>query len=230
MRRTGKWLAVFLSVTMLAGTAPVYGADISVESDFSSETTDEDVLTDELEGTETTNEPGSGETVSDDQEIIEEPDSDEVEFSADDLADDQEDNTEDVSIEDSDEDLADIAVEDIQDAGESETKEYLKNLSVYSGYGVKDPLEISRREDLDATYGGKTYTVEIGSSYNSTGFYVTADIGLMHHRDQRFSCQRVILMEKLQKARSLQPDIQMESVIVSRIFLQKIMEKERFIP
>ena len=57
------------------------------------------------------------------------------------------------------------------------TKEYLKNLSVYSGYGVKDPLEISRREDLDATYGGKTYTVEIGSSYNSTGFYVTADIG-----------------------------------------------------
>ena len=70
MRRTGKWLAVFLSVTMLAGTAPVYGADISVESDFSSETTDEDVLTDELEGTETTNEPGSGETVSDDQEII----------------------------------------------------------------------------------------------------------------------------------------------------------------
>ena len=177
MRRTGKWLAVFLSVTMLAGTAPVYGADISVESDFSSETTDEDVLTDELEGTETTNEPGSGETVSDDQEIIEEPDSDEVEFSADDLADDQEDNTEDVSIEDSDEDLADIAVEDIQDAGESETKEYLKNLSVYSGYGVKDPLEISRREDLDATYGGKTYTVEIGSSYNSTGFYVTADIG-----------------------------------------------------
>ena len=45
MRRTGKWLAVFLSVTMLAGTAPVYGADISVESDFSSETTDEDVLT-----------------------------------------------------------------------------------------------------------------------------------------------------------------------------------------
>ena len=82
-----------------------------------------------------------------------------------------------MSIEDSDEDLADIAVEDIQDAGESETKEYLKNLSVYSGYGVKDPLEISRREDLDATYGGKTYTVEIGSSYNSTGFYVTADIG-----------------------------------------------------
>ena len=48
---------------------------------------------------------------------------------------------------------------------------------MYSGYGVKDPLEMTRREDLDATYGGKTYTVEIGSSYNSTGFYVTADIG-----------------------------------------------------
>ena len=34
--RLGKWLAVLLSVSMLAGTAPVYGADISMESDFSS--------------------------------------------------------------------------------------------------------------------------------------------------------------------------------------------------
>lgn len=34
--RLGKWLAVLLSVSMLAGIAPVYGADISMESDFSS--------------------------------------------------------------------------------------------------------------------------------------------------------------------------------------------------
>ena len=172
MRRTGKWLAVLLSVTMLAGTAPVYGADISVESDFSSEISGEDSLSDEPGEVET-----ADDAVSDDQEITEEPDSDEVEFFSDDLADEQEDDAEDVSIEDPDEDSADISFEDLQDAGENETKEYLKDLSVYSGYGVKDPLEISRREDLDATYGGKTYTVEIGSSYNSTGFYVTADIG-----------------------------------------------------
>ena len=57
MRRTGKWLAVLLSVTMLAGTAPVYGADISVESDFSSEISGEDSLSDDLGESEITEEP-----------------------------------------------------------------------------------------------------------------------------------------------------------------------------
>ena len=83
-----------------------------------------------------------------------------------DFADDQEE----WSTEDTDEDTAEVSFEDQQEVGAGETKEYLKDLSVYSGYGVKDPLEMTRREDLDATYGGKTYTVEIGSSYNSTGF------------------------------------------------------------
>ena len=172
MRRMGKWLAVLLSVTMLAGTAPVYGADISAESDFSSESAGEDSLSDDLGETEITEDP-----VNEDAEITEETDSDEVEFSSDDLSDELEDDTEEVSGDDTDEDSADISFEDQQDAGEGETKEYLKDLSVYSGYGVKDPLEMTRREDLDETYGGKTYTVEIGSSYNSNGFYVTADLG-----------------------------------------------------
>ena len=57
MRRTGKWLAVLLSVTMLAGTAPVYGADISVESDLSSEISGEDSLSDDLGESEITEEP-----------------------------------------------------------------------------------------------------------------------------------------------------------------------------
>ena len=177
MRRMGKWLAVLLSVTMLTGTAPVYGADISVESEFSSGTTDGDVLSDEPGETEIPDESVNGDAVNDEQEIIEEPDSDEMEVSSDELTDGQDDCTGDVNIEDPDEDTAEISFEDQQEVGAGETKEYLKDLSVYSGYGVKDPLEMTRREDLDETYGGKTYTVEIGSSYNSNGFYVTADLG-----------------------------------------------------
>ena len=108
-------------------------------------------------------------------EITEEADTDEdeTEISVEDFADDQEE----WSTEDTDENTAEVFFEDQQEVGAGETKEYLKDLSVYSGYGVKDPLEMTRREDLDETYGGKTYTVEIGSSYNSNGFYVTADLG-----------------------------------------------------
>ena len=170
MRRTGKWLAVLLSVTMLAGTAPVYGADISVESDFSSEISGEDSLSDDLGESEITEEPADENT-----EITEEADTDEdeTEISEEDFADDQEE----WSTEDTDENTAEVFFEDQQEVGAGETKEYLKDLSVYSGYGVKDSLEMTRREDLDETYGGKTYTVEIGSSYNSNGFYVTADLG-----------------------------------------------------
>ena len=170
MRRTGKWLAVLLSVTMLAETAPVYGADISVESDFSSEISGEDSLSDDLGESEITEEPADENT-----EITEEADTDEdeTEISVEDFADDQEE----WSTEDTDENTAEVFFEDQQEVGAGETKEYLKDLSVYSGYGVKDPLEMTRREDLDETYGGKTYTVEIGSSYNSNGFYVTADLG-----------------------------------------------------
>ena len=62
MRRMGKWLAVLLSVTMLAGTAPVYGADISVESDLSSEISGEDSLSDDLGETEITEEPADENT------------------------------------------------------------------------------------------------------------------------------------------------------------------------
>lgn len=171
MRRVGKWLAVLLSVTMLTGTVSAYGADISIESDLTSVTAGEDSLTEDSASveTETAEEPADEDT-----EITEDADTDEgeAEFSEEDFADDEE-----TGIEDQDVYSADISFEDQQEAGAEETKEYLKDLSVYSGYGVKDPLEISRREDLDTIYGGKTYTVEIGSSYNSTGFYVTADLG-----------------------------------------------------
>lgn len=171
--RLGKWLAVLLSVSMLAGTAPVYGADISMESDFSSGAAETEAQPDVQEGTEITEEPGDS-----DVEITEEPETEQpedAEFSKGEFnGEDQEELVMDGS---DDEDSAELTFEDAPFAGENSTKEYLKDLSVYSGYGVKDPLEISRREDLDETYGGKTYTVEIGSSYNSTGFYVTADLG-----------------------------------------------------
>ena len=171
--RLGKWLAVLLSVSMLAGTAPVYGADISMESDFSSWAAETEAQPDVQEGTEITEEPGDS-----DVEITEEPETEQPEdeeFSKGEFnGEDQEELVMDGS---DDEDSAELTFEDAPSAGENSTKEYLKDLSVYSGYGVKDPLEISRREDLDEAYGGKTYTVEIGSSYNSTGFYVTADLG-----------------------------------------------------
>ena len=161
--RLGKWLAVLLSVSMLAGTAPVYGADISMESDFSSGTAETEAQPDVQEGTEITEEPGDS-----DVEITEEPETEQPEFSEGEFSgDDQEELVMDGS---DDEDSAELTFEDAPSAGENSTKEYHKYLSVYSGYGVKDPLEISRREDLDETYGGKTYTVEIGSSNNSTGF------------------------------------------------------------
>lgn len=137
---------------------------------FSSEISGEDSLSDDLGESKITEEPADENT-----EITEEADTDEdeTEISVEDFADDQEE----WSTEDTDENTAEVFFEDQQEVGAGETKEYLKDLSVYSGYGVKDPLEITRREDLDETYGGKTYTVEIGSSYNSNGFYVTADLG-----------------------------------------------------
>ena len=70
--RLGKWLAVLLSVSMLAGTAPVYGADISMESDFSSGAAETEAQTDVQEGTEITEEPGDS-----DVEITEEPETEE---------------------------------------------------------------------------------------------------------------------------------------------------------
>lgn len=222
--RLGKWLAVLLSVSMLAGTAPVYGADISMESDFSSGAAETEAQPDVQEGTEITEEPGDS-----DVEITEEPETEQpedAEFSEGEFnGEDQEELVMDGS---DDEDSAELTFEDAPFAGENSTKEYLKDLSVYSGYGVKDPLEISRREDLDETYGGKTYTVEIGSSYNSTGFYVTADLGADAPEDQRSGYLPAILMERRLRVRSLQPDIPMENVIIFQMFLQRIMEKGLF--
>lgn len=222
--RLGKWLAVLLSVSMLAGTAPVYGADISMESDFSSGAAETEEQPDVQEGTEITEEPGDS-----DVEITEEPETEQpedAEFSEGEFnGEDQEELVMDGS---DDEDSAELTFEDAPFAGENSTKEYLKDLSVYSGYGVKDPLEISRREDLDETYGGKTYTVEIGSSYNSTGFYVTADLGADAPEGQRSGYLPAILMERRLRVRSLQPDIPMENVIIFQMFLQRIMEKGLF--
>ena len=72
--RLGKWLAVLLSVSMLAGTAPVYGADISMESDFSSGAAETEAQPDVQEGTEITEEPGDS-----DVEITEEPETEQPE-------------------------------------------------------------------------------------------------------------------------------------------------------
>ena len=221
--RLGKWLAVLLSVSMLAGTAPVYGADISMESDFSSGAAETEAQTDVQEGTEITEEPGDS-----DVEITEEPETEEPKDAESSEGEFNGEDQEELVMDGSDdEDSAELTFEDAPSAGENSTKEYLKDLSVYSGYGVKDPLEISRREDLDETYGGKTYTVEIGSSYNSTGFYVTADLGADAPEGSTIRLSACDLERRL-RVRSLQPDIPMENVIIFQMFLQKIMEKGLF--
>ena len=162
--KAGKWLAVLLSATMLTGSAPVYGADFSAETELATETDQEDPQW------------GSEEETDINEDFA--PEEDQVEISDEDLSDDQTDgNLEDGEVQEDDQDTMDVFSEDTDEVGVDTEKEYLKDLSVYSGYGVKDPLTIERKEDLDETFEGKVYTVEIGSSYNSTGFYVTADLG-----------------------------------------------------
>ena len=73
---------------------------------------------------------------------------------------------------------------------------------------------------------GKPTNIEIGSSYNSTGFYVTADLRADAPGDQGYL--PAILMERRLRVRSLQPDIPMENVIIFQMFLQRIMEKGLF--
>ena len=116
--RLGKWLAVLLSVSMLAGTAPVYGADISMESDFSSGAAETEAQPDVQEGTEITEEPGDS-----DVEITEEPETEQpedAEFSKGEFnGEDQEELVMDGSY---DEDSAELTFEDAPSAGENSRK------------------------------------------------------------------------------------------------------------
>lgn len=116
--RLGKWLAVLLSVSMLAGTAPVYGADISMESDFSSGAAETEEQPDVQEGTEITEEPGDS-----DVEITEEPETEQpedAEFSEGEFnGEDQEELVMDGS---DDEDSAELTFEDAPFAGENSTE------------------------------------------------------------------------------------------------------------
>lgn len=171
-RKFGKYLALFLSISMLAGTVPAYAADGLGVSDFS-------VETDANETSEDGQWTSGAETIS--ENTTESTDNSAALESSDNSEDLEEEaiteNQENTGEESSSDQISQENDEALSEETEStSTKEYLNNLSVYSGNGVKDPMEITRREDLDTSYGGITYTVEVGSSYNSNGLYFAADL------------------------------------------------------
>ncbi len=162
-----KWLTGLLCATLLTGSVPAYGADFSTEADFSSEISMEEIQEseqpDDTDGSDTADSADvdfseTDDSISQDEpEVTEEPEQDD--FSSDGEA------------------FADSDLPDVQIADDAvEQKEYLTDLSVYTGNTVKDPQPLQRREDLDEEFGGRVYTVEYGSNYNSSGFLVSANL------------------------------------------------------
>lgn len=162
-----KWLTGLMCAALLTGSMPAYGADFSTEADFSSEVTVEE-----------TQEPDQA----DEADISGTDDSSDVDFaeSDDSIAQDGQDTDQDLTQDDfsSDEGLSDDSeAPEVQLADDTENqKEYLADLSVYTGNSVRNPLALQRSEDMDVEYGGRVYTVEYGSNYNSSGFWVSADL------------------------------------------------------
>lgn len=165
-----KWLTGLLCTALLTGSVPAYGADFSAESDFSSEISMEE-----------TQEPDQPDETTDEADMdFAEPDDFSSQDSQETEQNPESDTDQDLIVDapESDEELLDdseaVEVELADDT--EDQKEYLTNLSVYTGSGVKNPLELQRNEDMDAEFGGRVYTVEYGSNYNSSGFWVSADL------------------------------------------------------
>ena len=149
-----KWLTGLLCASLLAGSAPVYGADFSAETDFSSEIFVEETQEEDQTEPETPSEPEAPAEVD-----LEQPD----DFSSQDGQDPAETPDPDAPSDDfSSDDLIsdDSEVPEVQITDETEDqKEYLTDLNVYTGNGVKDALKLDRREDMDEEFGGRVYTV-----------------------------------------------------------------------
>lgn len=158
-----KWLTGLLCASLLAGSAPAYGADFSAEADFSSEISVEETQEEDQTEPETPSEPEAPAEVD-----LEQPD----DFSSQDSPDPAETLDPDAPSDDfSADDLIsdDSEAPEVQITDETEDqKEYLTDLNVYTGNGVKDALKLDRREDMDEEFGGRVYTVEYGSNYNSS--------------------------------------------------------------
>lgn len=166
-----KWLTGLLCASLLAGSAPAYGADFSAEADFSSEISVEETQEEDQTEPETPSEPEAPAEVD-----LEQPD----DFSSQDSPDPAETLDPDAPSDDfSSDDLIsdDSEAPEVQITDETEDqKEYLTDLNVYTGNGVKDALKLDRREDMDEEFGGRVYTVEYGSNYNSSALWISADL------------------------------------------------------
>ena len=173
-----KWLTGLLCASLLAGSAPAYGADFSAEADFSSEISVEETQEEDQTEPETPSEPEAPAEVDleqpddfssqDGQDTAETPDPDAPsdDFSADDLISD------------------DSEAPEVQITDETEDqKEYLTDLNVYTGNGVKDALKLDRRGDMDEEFGGRVYTVEYGSNYNSSALGSVPILRKTHRKD-----------------------------------------------
>ena len=214
-----KILTALLSLALLLGSVPVYGAEDAILSQSNTEN-----ITEQSELSETAENSGEAEqepeTPGGESEIPgEEPESPDEEPE---IPDDNTDSGEDIDIsgdteeepdetpdgdnrqnegpetpEDtndektssdenkenpSQETTADIKTteEDSKSAAEvDDSADFLENLTVYTSYsGSPDAVTINpeRREDLDAEFGGKVYTVEYSSYALATAFYVSADL------------------------------------------------------
>lgn len=155
-RKMRKWMAALLALTLITGSAQVYGEEqfVDVAEDIQEESR-QDII--EPEDVFSSEEFTSGES----------------EAFGEDSADLADEATEPEEVYDVTEEES--LFEDVQDTN-VQSEEYLTGLKVYAGNSENTPLEMNRREDLDEELQGKVYTVEYSSNYDSGSFYVTGDL------------------------------------------------------
>ena len=148
-RKMRKWMAALLALTLITGSASVYGEEqfVDVAEDIQEESRQDIIEPEDVFSTE--------DFTSDESEAF---GKDSSEF-ADEATEPEEvyDVTEEESL-----------FEDVQDTN-VQSEEYLTGLKVYAGNSENTPLEMNRREDLDEELQGKVYTVESYPGNNRNG-------------------------------------------------------------
>ena len=155
-RKMRKWMAALLALTLITGSASVYGEEqfVDVAEDIQEESRQDIIEPEDVFSTEDFTSGESEAFGKDSSEFADEATEPEEVY----------DVTEEESL-----------FEDVQDTN-VQSEEYLTGLKVYAGNSENTPLEMNRREDLDEELQGKVYTVEYSSNYDSGSFYVTGDL------------------------------------------------------